>query len=96
MLNLSYSSKTTNLYGCSPINWEETIVEIALEPCDAKADPLGYHVIFYGKDMKVAYTIGASLLRNRLRKLNKAGFAAPMTEKAINMIEANNRFTVTH
>ncbi len=105
MLNLGYSTKASSLCEYSLINWEENIKDVALEPCDAKEDPFGYLVVFYndcgdasdsGEDMSVSYVIGASLLRSRLRKLNRAGFAAPMTQKAIKMIEQNNRAVLTH
>ncbi len=76
-----------------PLNWESNISDISLKSCDIKDDPSGYNVIFYANKIKednnksIAYVIGASLLYNRLRKLNNAGFDAPMTQKAINMLE---------
>ena len=40
----------------------------------------------YAKDDD-RYSIGASYLKSRLDKLRRAGFDAPMTKKAINLID---------
>ena len=75
-------------------NWEEDIADIAGEPCDVKEDPLGYRAIFYlDRDEHAAeakdgtFSIGASLLAKREENLFRAGYRAPMTLKAITMIE---------
>lgn len=74
-------------------NWEEDIDEVILESCEHDEDPSGYRVIFY-KDQtedldndEDCYCIGASYLKNRLDKLRRAGFDAPMTKKALNLID---------
>ena len=93
MLDLGYSTRTTaHPYEYSLLtNWEEDIKGVSIENCDLAEDPLGYKVVFYKEDgdgdMSVAYIVGASLLRNRLIKLDKAGFDAPMTREALKMLE---------
>ena len=74
-------------------NWEEDIDEVILEACDRGEDPSGYRVVFYKDPMNIyakdddRYSIGASYLKSRLDKLRRAGFDAPMTKKAINLID---------
>ncbi len=75
-------------------NWEEDIGRVCVEPCDEKQDPLGYVAVFFvgskgGKRLgwEKTYSIGASYLARRQHNLNKAGYKAPMTHKAINLIE---------
>tara|TARA_R110001592_G_scaffold20926_21_gene84841 strand:- start:4948 stop:5208 length:261 start_codon:yes stop_codon:yes gene_type:complete len=74
-------------------NWEEDIDDVVLESCEQDEDPLGFRVVFYKDPMHVygrdedRYSIGASYLKNRLDKLRRAGFDAPMTKKAINLID---------
>ncbi len=74
-------------------NWEEDIDEVILEACDQEEDPSGYRVKFYKDPIESlggdedCYCIGASYLKNRLDKLRRAGFDAPMTKKAINLID---------
>lgn len=74
-------------------NWEEDIKDIRVEQCDKEEDPLGYRVIYFRMidelkdDSTNSYSIGASYLKNRLRKLRKAGFIAPMTQRAIELID---------
>ncbi|MGH1402977.1 MAG: hypothetical protein ACRBDL_01915 [Alphaproteobacteria bacterium] len=74
----------------SPVNWEADIQDIMVEHCDD--DPSGYRVVFYhmagmeSDDFSSSYSMGASFLENRLRKLARAGFDAPMTKKAINIL----------
>ena len=75
-----------------PRNWEADIQDVELEPCDRTEDPLGYHVVYYtGERLRAAavknYVIGASNLVKRLASLKKAGYEAPMTQKAIAMLE---------
>lgn len=76
-----------------PQNWEADIHDVRLEKCDRSEDPLGYHVIFFtGEKLRAAavksYVIGASHLVQRLASLKKAGYDAPMTQKAIALLEA--------
>ena len=71
------------------INWEYDISSITLEPCESVEDPLGYRVLFHKDEdagAKDTYSIGASHLDSRLNKLERAGFYAPMTQKAIDML----------
>ena len=74
-------------------NWEEDIDDVILETCGQDEDPTGYRVVFYKDPMNVyandedSYSIGASYLKNRLDKLRRAGFDAPMTKKALNLID---------
>ena len=92
MLNTNRSTKANLTYAYSPANWEEDIQEVVVESCDMEEDPLGYRVIFYrneaeiGQETENSYRMGASYLRHRLKKLSKAGFDAPMTKKAITLI----------
>ncbi len=94
MLNLGYSAQTPRSLGYSLANWEEDISDVIVEQCDLQEDPFGYRVVYYrdcdedeyNGDAVVAYVIGASLLPNRLRKLSKAGFDVPMTQKAMKMM----------
>ncbi len=75
-------------------NWESDIDDVILEPCAHEEDPLGYRVVFYkdslnryDNDNKDSYSIGASYLGSRLEKLSRAGFDAPMTKKAMTLID---------
>jgi len=93
MLDLCHSSEGSTLHGGFLANWEEDIEEVAVEVCDDEEDASGYHVVFYkrcaniGEDLTESYIIGASFLKKRLKKLRKAGFDAPMTKEAINIIK---------
>lgn len=75
-------------------NWEDDVSGIVLESCAADEDPSGYRVVYHKYPLKAnvpdsnQYSIGGSYLKNRLEKLNRAGFDAPMTKKAINMLKA--------
>lgn len=74
-------------------NWEDDIDSVSIEECRKQDDPLGYRVVFYcGCDItfraaKKQYVIGASFLRQRFESLKRAGFDAPMTMRAIRLIE---------
>lgn len=74
-------------------NWEQDIAQVSVEPCDQKEDPLGYRAIFFMSDaMKrkeptETFVIGASYLAQRELNLSKAGYKAPMTHRAISLIE---------
>ncbi|MGH1457176.1 MAG: hypothetical protein ACRBDI_10375 [Alphaproteobacteria bacterium] len=67
-------------------NWECDIRDVSVESCEMNEDPMGFRVIYY-KDSEDDYSVGASYLRDRLKKLSRAGFDAPMTQKAINIID---------
>ena len=76
----------------SPKNWEEDIQQVSVEPCDESEDPLGYRAIFFmnkksKRDSKGIFVIGASYLAQRELNLTKAGYKAPMTHRAIGLIE---------
>ncbi len=97
MLNLSVAHGSQHDGGGLLANWEEDIKDVNIEPCDYKEDPSGYRVVYYADDKNAkhkkirnkienSYSIGASCLAKRLRRLKKAGFSAPMTEKAIRII----------
>ncbi len=92
MLYSSQSLKVPLTYDHHPANWEDDIQDVVVESCNTEEDPTGYRVIFYrdtaaGKqDAENSYSMGASYLRNRLKKLSRAGFEAPMTERALHMI----------
>ena len=76
-----------------PRNWESGIRDVTVEACDKKEDPLGFRAIFLfdqqkaEQEQKKAFVIGASFLAKREVNLKKAGYAAPMTHKAIALIE---------
>jgi|GEM_PF-1581868 len=78
-------------------NWESNINQVSVEPCDTQEDPTGYKAVFFVKE-KIngssfdrfkthSFAIGASYLLKRQENLQKAGYAAPMTHKAIHIIE---------
>lgn len=79
-------------------NWESNINQVHVEPCDRQEDPTGYKAVFFVKDKgdkscfdkfkTDSFAIGASYLVKRQENLKKAGYSAPMTHKAINMIES--------
>ncbi len=102
MLNLGYSTRADQSFAYSLINWEEDIADVAIEQCSLQEDSFGYRVVYYGDilddhgEMVVAYVVGASLLPSRLRKLSKAGFDAPMTQRAMEMIESKSYSAVAH
>ncbi len=93
MLDLCHNSDGSALRKSLLANWEEDIEEVAIEPCDEDEDSSGYRVVFYkrcadiGEDLAEAYIIGASFLKKRLRKLRRAGFDAPMTKEALDIIK---------
>ena len=74
-------------------NWEEDVSQVAIEPCDPLEDPSGYMAVFSvggGKNRSggcESYSIGASYLLRRRHNLNRAGYRAPMTHRAIRLIE---------
>jgi hypothetical protein len=74
-------------------NWETDIHKVLIEPCETGEDPLGYRAIFLlGQESaraenKKSFAVGASFLAQRGRHLEKAGYTAPMTRRAIAMIE---------
>ena len=75
-------------------NWESNIYNVTIEPCPVNEDPLGYHAVFLqgAEDTPTppekAFAIGASYLNKRAENLQKAGYKAPMTVRAISMMNA--------
>jgi len=75
-------------------NWESKILSVKIEPCPPHEDSLGYRAIFIqGADGMQAqnndsFAVGASYLDQRAQKLQNAGYSAPMTQRAISMVEA--------
>ena len=76
-----------------PKNWESDIQNVRVESCALTEDPLGYKAIFYlareseRAEKNKSFIIGASFLAQRAHNLEKAGYQAPMTEKAIVLVE---------
>lgn len=78
-------------------NWETNINQVSVEPCDEQEDPLGYKAVFFlknaskqesfARDKTERFEIGASYLAQRELNLLKAGYIAPMTNRAITLIE---------
>lgn len=74
-------------------NWEADISDVMLVPCERDNDPLGYQAVFFTAEQKRNaasirdFTVGASHLVPRLASLKKAGYDAPMTKKAITLLE---------
>lgn len=72
-------------------NWEEDIYGVEIEA--TRDDPSGFRAIFLKKASPVSrkdkdtYSLGASLLAKRLECLRKAGYDAPMTCHAMEMVE---------
>lgn len=93
MQSHNYPSQPLTRSSVAVANWEEDIDDVVLETCEQDEDPSGYRVVFYKDPMNMyatdedSYSIGASYLKNRLDKLRRAGFDAPMTKKAINLID---------
>ncbi len=77
----------------TPRNWEANIHDVTIEQCAAGEDPLGYRAVFYleqylaQENRRKSFAVGASFLAQRKHNLRKAGYAAPMTKKAIDMLE---------
>jgi hypothetical protein len=78
----------------SHTNWEEGVLDVCIEPCDPKSDPLGFRAVFLLNEEKArlekqkSFVIGASFLAKRELNLKKAGYQVPMTERAIALIES--------
>lgn len=78
-------------------NWESNINQVSVEPCDPQEDPMGYKAVFFVKEegkprafdrfKTESFAIGASYLARRQHNLQKAGYSAPMTHRAIHLIE---------
>lgn len=77
-------------------NWERDICAVDLEPCADGDDPSGYKAVFYltpeaaghaarNDAQSGTFSIGASLLEQRRNQIEKAGYKAPMTKKALYM-----------
>lgn len=91
---MNYAQATTILKNpFSSRNWEKNIRHVSVEPCDRQEDPLGYRAIFFlsEDDERAArsetFVVGASYLAQREYNLVKAGYVAPMTQRAIGLIE---------
>ena len=72
-------------------NWEDEISSVRVEACGCEEDPLGYRAVFVlnqEEAHKNTFAIGASLLPQREDNLRKSGYKAPMTHKAIALIES--------
>ena len=84
----SYRKKT------APRNWEADIESVKIEACESGDDPLGYRAVFVldeekaRMEKKKSFVIGASFLAKRQFNLLKAGYDAPMTHRAIALIES--------
>jgi len=88
--NTAYKSRTgTNLFR----NWEANIEAVRIERCGPEEDPLGYRAVFFlekhaaQENRRKTFAVGASFLGQREKNLEKAGYAAPMTGRAIALIE---------
>ncbi len=70
-------------------NWECDICDVLVERCNISEDPSGFSVTYYKNYFNDdhSFQIGASYLKDRLKKLSRAGFDAPMTKKALNIID---------
>jgi hypothetical protein len=69
-------------------NWERDIRTVDLEPCEHTYDSSGYKAVFYltpEAAEAASFTVGASLLQQRRDQIEKAGYKAPMTSKALFM-----------
>jgi hypothetical protein len=75
-------------------NWELNIQKVDIQSCAPQEDPLGLCAVFHlepaawTQGQEKSYSVGASLLVQRLRQLEKAGYKAPMTAQAIALVEA--------
>ena len=93
MYDSSHSARARSNFGYRPANWEADVQDVVVETCGEEEDPSGFRVIFYTNEVDLvhedenSYSIGASYLQNRLKKLTRAGFDAPMTKKAMNIID---------
>lgn len=99
MFDPSLASRSRSCRGRPFDNWENDIEDVAVEACDKTEDPTGYRILYYKSENQSvqekvkAYCVGGSLLKNRLKKLKHAGFEAPMTQRALHMIDPNNSLT---
>ncbi|MFP4097610.1 MAG: hypothetical protein ACLFP8_05855 [Alphaproteobacteria bacterium] len=79
---------------CAMENWENDISGVVLEVCGKEEDPSGFRVIYLKGGMpgnnntldSESYCVGGSYLKHRLDRLRRAGFEAPMTKRAINLL----------
>lgn len=77
----------------TPRNWEEGVREVTIESCDRADDPMGYRAVFYLRhesaraEARKSFVVGASFLEARKVQISKAGYDAPMTQKAIGMVQ---------
>ncbi len=100
MFDPGLSSRAHLTHEYHSANWEADVEDVVIEVCDLEEDPSGYRVTYYIEGNEAhqeegSYCIGASFLQNRLRRLKKAGFDAPMTKKAINLINQQRLLLVS-
>ncbi|MGH1376155.1 MAG: hypothetical protein ACRBCK_07390 [Alphaproteobacteria bacterium] len=100
MFDPGLSSRAHLIHEYYSANWESDVEDVVIEVCDLEEDPSGYRVTYYTDENDArqggeSYCIGASFLQNRLRKLKRAGFDAPMTKKAINLINQKRLLLVS-
>lgn len=74
-------------------DWESDVHDVRIESCGVSEDPLGYRAVFSlagssQKESEIAFRIGASSLEQRARSLAQAGYTAPMTKKAIGLVQS--------
>lgn len=86
-------SQKTSRFMTGSKNWEADIHYVSVAPCDASEDPLCYKAVFHAEKTNrqnagdSVFSVGASFLAQRETNLHNAGFQAPMTTKAIALIE---------
>lgn len=75
-------------------NWEHGISRVEVQTCHESDDPTGYKAVFYLKHahakvmQKDSFAVGASYLKKRLENLTRAGYNAPMTDKALELLNS--------
>jgi hypothetical protein len=87
----------SNLFGglFSRKNWENGVSRVCVEACDCAEDPLGYRAVYYVEEAKrenvdkagASFVVGASFLVKREHNLKRSGYNAPMTRRAISLIQ---------
>ncbi len=82
-------------------NWEDDIVSVSVETCHSREDVSGFRAVFHLAPQRAIeegqqiFIIGGSYLAQRLESLSRAGYDAPMTKKALKLLEAK-RFAAMH
>jgi len=78
-------------------NWEQDIHNVEIEV--SGDDPLGYKAVFFLSEetpKPISFSVGASTLVNRAKGLALAGYKAPMTQKAIALVESRLGGSIAH